>query len=103
MPSHDQRLPERALFPEGPWRHRSVGANGSQFHCVEMGEGPLVLFLHGFPDFWATWEHQLPIVAEAGFRAVAMDLRGYGGSDKPPRGYDGYTSAGDVAGVTRAL
>jgi pimeloyl-ACP methyl ester carboxylesterase len=62
-----------------------------------------VLFLHGFPEFWWAWHHQLRLVAEAGFRAVAVDLRGYGASDKPPRGYDGYTMAGDVAGLIRAL
>ena len=60
-------------------------------------------FLHGFPEFWWAWHEQLPAVADAGFRAVAVDLRGYGASDKPPRGYDGYTLAADVAGLIRAL
>ncbi|MBO0869820.1 MAG: alpha/beta hydrolase, partial [Micromonosporaceae bacterium] len=82
---------------------RFVNANGSRFHVVEAGTGPLVLFLHGFPEFWWAWHHQLRTVAEAGFRAVAVDLRGYGASDKPPRGYDGYTMAGDVTGLIRAL
>jgi len=62
-----------------------------------------VLFLHGFPEFWWAWRHQLPAVAEAGFRAVAMDMRGYGGSDKTPRGYDPVTLSFDVAGVIRSL
>ena len=62
-----------------------------------------MLLLHGFPEFWWAWQHQLPAVADAGFRAVAVDLRGYGASDKPPRGYDGYTMAADVAGLIRAL
>ena len=62
-----------------------------------------MLFLHGFPEFWWAWHQQMRLVAEAGFRAVAVDLRGYGASDKPPRGYDGYTMAGDVAGLIRAL
>jgi pimeloyl-ACP methyl ester carboxylesterase len=57
--------------------------------------------LHGFPEFWWTWRHQL--VALPGFHAVAADLRGYGGSDKTPRGYDGWTLAGDVAGLIKAL
>lgn len=87
----------------GPWRHRHVGANGAQFHVAEMGVGPLVLLLHGFPEFWWTWRHQLPALAEAGYRAVAMDLRGYGGSDKTPRGYDPYTVGADITGVVRAL
>jgi pimeloyl-ACP methyl ester carboxylesterase len=87
----------------GPWEHRSVAANGAQFHVAEAGTGPLVLLLHGFPEFWWTWRHQLPVLAAAGYRAVAMDLRGYGGSDKTPRGYDPYTLAADITGVVRAL
>ncbi|MFZ5846688.1 MAG: alpha/beta fold hydrolase [Actinomycetota bacterium] len=92
----------------GPWLHRHVTANGARFHVVEAApagrsDAPLVLLLHGFPEFWWTWRAQLPMLAEAGYRAVAMDLRGYGGSDKPPRGYDPVTLAGDVAGVIKAL
>jgi pimeloyl-ACP methyl ester carboxylesterase len=94
---------ESSVLIEGPWTHRFVSANGSRFHVVEAGAGPLVLFLHGFPEFWWAWQHQLRALSEAGFRAVAVDLRGYGASDKPPRGYDGYTLAGDVAGLIRAL
>jgi len=87
----------------GPWEHRRVAANGARFHLVEAGSGPMVLFLHGFPEFWYAWRHQLPVVADAGFRAVAMDLRGYGGSDKTPRGYDPATLSADIAGVIRSL
>src|SRR5246500_4895412 len=87
----------------GPWTHRSVTANGTRFHVASSGEGPLVLLLHGFPQFWWTWRHQLTALAEAGYRAVAPDLRGYGGSDKPPRGYDLITAAADAAGLIRAL
>ncbi len=94
---------ESAVLIDGPWAHRFVSANGSRFHVVEAGTGPLVLFLHGFPEFWWAWQHQLRAVSDAGFRAVAVDMRGYGASDKPPRGYDGYTMAGDVAGLVRAL
>jgi pimeloyl-ACP methyl ester carboxylesterase len=88
---------------DGPWSHRHVAANGARFHVAEMGDGPLVLLLHGFPEFWWAWRHQLPVLASAGYRAVAMDLRGYGASDKPPRGYDPFTLAGDVTGVIRSL
>ena len=70
---------------------------------AEAGTGPLVLLLHGFPEFWWSWRHQLPALAAAGMRAVAVDLRGYGDSDKPPRGYDLWTLSGDVAGLVRAL
>ena len=56
-----------------------------RLHYVEQGEGPLVLLLHGFPDFHYSWRHQMPALAETGFRAVAPDLRGYNLSDKPNR------------------
>jgi pimeloyl-ACP methyl ester carboxylesterase len=97
------RVDESCVLTDGPWTHRFVGANGTRFHVVEAGTGPLVLFLHGFPEFWWAWHDILPRVADAGFRAVAIDLRGYGASDKPPRGYDGYTMAADVTGLIRAL
>ncbi|MEU7633543.1 alpha/beta hydrolase [Nocardia sp. NPDC049220] len=92
---------------DGPWTHRDVHANGIRFHIVEAAteraDAPLVVLLHGFADFWWSWRHQLTSLAELGYRAVAVDLRGYGDSDKPPRGYDGWTLAGDVAGLIRAL
>ena len=91
------------VLVDGPWEHRFVAANGARFHVAEQGEGPLVLLLHGFPQFWWAWRHQLSALAEAGYRACALDLRGYGASDKPPRGYDTRTSATDVASVLRSL
>jgi len=87
----------------GPWAHRDVSANGIRLHVAEVGSGPLVLLLHGFAEFWWSWRHQMTELAGAGFRAVAVDLRGYGDSDKPPRGYDGWTLSGDVAGLIKAL
>lgn len=94
---------------DGPWRHLDVHANGIRFHVVEAlphGElpaatRPLVMLLHGFGSFWWSWRHQLQTLT--GARVVAVDLRGCGGSDKPPRGYDGWTLAGDTAGLIRAL
>jgi pimeloyl-ACP methyl ester carboxylesterase len=94
---------EPVIQISGPWTHRSVTANGTRFHIASMGEGPLVLLLHGFPEFWWSWRHQLVSLAAAGYRAVAADMRGYGGSDKPPRGYDLITAAADAAGLIRAL
>ena len=88
---------------DGPWEHRFVSANGARFHVAEAGDGPLVLLLHGFPQFWWAWRHQMPALADAGYRVAAMDLRGYGACDKPPRGYDPLTLAADVAGVIRSL
>ena len=90
------------LLP-GPWTHRDISANGIRLHAAEAGRGPLVLLLHGFPQFWWTWRAQLTALAAAGFRAVAPDLRGYGASDKPPRGYDRPTLSADVAALVRAL
>jgi epoxide hydrolase 4 len=55
-----------------------------RLHCVEAGTGPLVVLLHGFPEFWYAWRHQIPALADAGYRVVAPDLPGYNTSDKPP-------------------
>lgn len=98
-------MPVDAAFVEidGPWQHRYVAANGARFHVAELGDGPLVLMLHGYPQFWYAWRHQMVALAEAGYRVAAMDLRGYGGSDKPPRGYDTYMATLDAASVIRAL
>lgn len=88
----------------GPWEHRYVSANGARFHIADTGgTGPLVVLLHSFPQFWWTWRSLLELLPQAGYRAVAMDLRGYGASDKPPGGYDGLTLTADVAAVIRSL
>ena len=106
MAEHDPSRPSTdPVEIPGPWQHRHVAANGARFHVVEAGpaDGALVLLLHGFPEFWWAWRDQLPVLASAGFRAVAMDLRGYGGSDKTPDGYDPLTLAQDVSGVVKSL
>lgn len=96
---------DRSVLLPGPWSHREVTAGGLRIHYAECGpdNGPLVLLLHGFPQFWWTWRHQLPALGAAGLRVVAPDLRGYGATDKPPRGYDAYTLTADVAGLIRSL
>ncbi|MFI7610504.1 alpha/beta fold hydrolase [Nonomuraea terrae] len=63
--------------------HRLVPSPAGRIHLVEQGEGPLVLLVHGFPESWYSWRHQLPALAGAGYRAVAVDVRGYGRSSKP--------------------
>src|SRR5215218_9615317 len=85
--------------------HRNVDANGLSVHLAEAGEGPLVIFSHGFPESWYSWRHQLPVVAQAGFHAVAMDMRGYGGTSKPEAisAYSLSDLVGDVVGVVAAL
>ncbi|MBN1173021.1 MAG: alpha/beta hydrolase [Micromonosporaceae bacterium] len=94
---------DSCVLLDGPWTHRFVHANGTRLHVVEAGSGPLVIMVHGFPEFWYAWHDQLVALAETGFRAVAIDMRGYGASDKPPRGYDAYTLAADIVGLVRAL
>ncbi|MFU0243125.1 alpha/beta fold hydrolase, partial [Streptomyces scabiei] len=63
--------------------HRMVPSPAGRIHLVEQGSGPLVLLVHGFPESWYSWRHQLPALAAAGFRAVALDVRGYGRSSRP--------------------
>ncbi|MET9902439.1 alpha/beta hydrolase [Streptomyces sp. NPDC006446] len=63
--------------------HRLIPSPAGRIHLVEQGVGPLVLLVHGFPESWYSWRHQLPVLAAAGYRAVAMDVRGYGRSSKP--------------------
>ncbi len=64
--------------------HRYADLGDVRLHYVEAGEGPLVLLLHGFPQFWYEWRYQIPALVEAGFRVIAPDMRGYNLSDKPP-------------------
>src|SRR6266478_334308 len=71
------------------WNHHQATVNGVRLHFVEAGTGPLVVLLHGFPEFWYSWRHQIPALASAGFRVLAPDLRGYNESDKP-RGVANY-------------
>ncbi|MGW0194069.1 alpha/beta fold hydrolase [Nonomuraea sp. NPDC003201] len=63
--------------------HRLVSTPAGRTHLVEQGAGPLVLLVHGFPEFWYSWRHQLPALAAAGYRTVAIDVRGYGRSSRP--------------------
>jgi pimeloyl-ACP methyl ester carboxylesterase len=103
VPEDRPVVEESRVLVDGPWAHRNIDTNGIRLHVAEAGAGPLVILLHGFPEFWWSWRHQLVALADAGYHAVAPDLRGYGASDKPPRGYDAPTLAADVAGIVRAL
>jgi pimeloyl-ACP methyl ester carboxylesterase len=87
------------------WSHRSVQANGIRIHYVEQGSGPLVLLCHGFPESWYSWRHQLGALADAGYRAVAPDMRGYGQTDRPesPESYTILHLVGDLVGLLDAL
>ena len=95
------------LLLDGPWQHRFVAANGARFHVAVAGpddrDTPLVVLLHAVPQFWWAWRQQLDALGAAGYRVAALDVRGTGGSDKPPQGYDVPTLTADVAGVVRSL
>jgi epoxide hydrolase A/B len=84
---------------------RTIAANGIRMRIAEQGSGPLVLLLHGFPESWYSWRHQIPALAAAGFHAVAVDQRGYGGTDAPAaiESYDILHLVGDAVGVLDAL
>ena len=86
-------------------RHRTIETNGIAMHVAEQGEGPLVVLCHGFPESWYSWRHQLRALAEAGFHAVAPDMRGYGRTDAPAE-IEKYTLlhlVGDMVGLLDAL
>ncbi len=90
-------------FDRSGWVDGHVETNGVRLHYVTQGEGPLVLLLHGFPEHWYSWRHQIAPLAQAGFRVVAPDMRGYNTSDKPRRGYDIKNLTKDVRGLIRAF
>jgi len=85
--------------------HHRISVNGVELHYVEAGHGPLIVLLHGFPEFWYSWRNQIPALAGAGFRVVAPDLRGYNESSKPPH-VDDYrltAVATDIAALIEQL
>jgi len=88
-----------------PIEHRTADVGDARIHWAECGTGPVALMIHGFPESWYSWRHQLPALAAAGYRAVAIDVRGYGRSSKP-RAVDDYRMVrvvSDVVGVIGAL
>lgn len=87
------------------FKHNLLSVNGVRLHSVEAGDGPLVLLLHGFPELWYSWRHQLSFLAERGYHAVAIDQRGYGRSSKfwSPDAYRIGKLVGDVVGLIEQL
>jgi pimeloyl-ACP methyl ester carboxylesterase len=85
--------------------HKQVQANGLNMHVVEAGSGFPVVLCHGFPEIWYSWRHQLRALAEAGFRAIAPDQRGYGDTDAPQpiEAYTVHHLVGDLTGLLDAL
>ena len=86
-------------------KHHLLSVNGIRIHAVEEGSGPLVLLVHGFPESWYSWRHQIPALAAAGYHVVAPDMRGYGKSDKPKvvEDYDIHHLTGDIVGLVDAM
>lgn len=85
--------------------HHRVAINDLEIHYIEGGSGPLVVLLHGFPEYWRAWRKQIPPLIDAGFRVVAVDLRGYNESSKPPH-VDDYRLTGvatDIASLIEKL
>ena len=86
-------------------KHRTFQANGIRVHAVVEGSGPTVVLVHGFPESWYSWRHQIPAIAAAGYRVVAVDVRGYGRSAKPAavEDYRMLKHVGDMVGTLDAL
>ena len=91
-----------SLFGAPPVKEGFADSGGVKIHYATMGQGPLVVMIHGFPDYWYTWRHQMEALAPS-FQVVAMDNRGYNLSDKPKgaENYDMRLLVGDVAAVIR--
>jgi len=85
--------------------HRFDQCNGIRMHSVEQGSGPLVLLVHGFPESWHTWRHQIPALANAGWHVVAPDMRGYGQTDRPEAiaAYNIFELVGDLVALVQTL
>ncbi|KAL2507627.1 alpha/beta-hydrolase superfamily protein [Forsythia ovata] len=86
-------------------QHKTIHVNGINMHVAEIGQGPAILFLHGFPELWYSWRHQMLSLSSRGYRAIAPDLRGYGDTDAPPSAasYTAFHIVGDLIGLLDAL
>lgn len=84
---------------------RFIKVNGIKMRIAEMGKGPLVILVHGWPESWYSWRHQIPALAAAGYHVVAPDMRGYGATDKPKdvADYDIHHLTGDIVGIVDAM
>ncbi|GLT51428.1 hypothetical protein SLA2020_248390 [Shorea laevis] len=85
--------------------HRTLKVNGINMHVAEKGKGPVILFIHGFPELWYSWRHQIVALSSLGYRAIAPDLRGYGDTDAPESvsSYTCFHLVGDLIGLLDAV
>ncbi|XAR58416.1 Soluble epoxide hydrolase [Bertholletia excelsa] len=85
--------------------HKALAVNGINLHVAEIGEGPAILLLHGFPELWYSWRHQMLFLSSRGYRAIAPDLRGFGDSDAPPSAaaYTALHVVGDLVALLDSL
>jgi pimeloyl-ACP methyl ester carboxylesterase len=92
------------VVTQDSWTHAFINTNKVKLHYVTQGDGPLMLMLHGFPEFWYSWRHQIPVFAQ-NYKVVALDLRGYNESEKPKvqSAYVMDEFVQDVEGVIRGL
>lgn len=99
------RLQNMSSGRQHQWLHQEGSINGIHIHWVEAGhkDSPLVIMLHGFPEFWYSWRHQIHCLRDKGFRVVAPDLRGYNLSEKPDSGYDSDTLTTDIFELIKYL
>jgi len=103
--ARDQPGTPRPAAVDSATTHRQIETNGISMHIAEAGAGPLVVLVHGWPEIWYSWRHQLPALAAAGYHAVAPDLRGYGESDapEPVESYSLRNQTADIIGLLDAL
>ncbi len=98
-------VPETTPSPIAGIHFRMVETNGVTLRVAEAGSGPLVVLVHGWPESWYSWRHQIPAIAAAGYHVIAPDMRGFGKSDKPPsvEDYDIVHLSGDIVGLVDAM
>ena len=100
-PAVEATTPTAEESPVSGVNFRQLNVNGLSMRIAEAGAGPVVLLVHGWPESWYSWRHQIPALAEAGYHAIAPDMRGYGGTDKPHdiADYDITHLCGDLTGL----
>lgn len=104
LPSFASDVPPMPNSTEQP-ALRFIESNGIRMRIAEMGKGPLVILVHGWPESWYSWRHQMPAIAAAGYHVVAPDMRGYGKTAKPAavEDYDIQHVTGDLVGIVDAM